>query len=53
MLASACAPKPDAMIAHARERFLSPYVEVETYAGCRCVFGGQASSMLSRESNSG
>ncbi len=35
MLASACAPEPDAMIAHARERFLSPYVEVETYAGSR------------------
>jgi hypothetical protein len=33
MLASARLPEPEAMIACARERFVSPYVEVETYAG--------------------
>jgi hypothetical protein len=35
MLASACVPEPEAMIASAGERFVSPYVEVETYAGSR------------------
>jgi hypothetical protein len=33
MLASARLPEPKAMLACARERFVSPYVEVETYAG--------------------
>ena len=33
MLASARLPEPKAMLACARERFTSPYVEVETYAG--------------------
>ena len=33
MLASAHLPEPKVMLACARKRFVSPYVEVETYAG--------------------
>jgi hypothetical protein len=33
LLASARVPEPGATLACARERFVSPYVEVESYAG--------------------